>query len=156
MPAHSLLRVFYLHPTAKIKALNRIIAGWCRYFQYTSRQVRQFGELESKTFWCLAHWMGRKFKLKMPDVLRQFRTANGLGTDNLWVIRHSSFASITRTYAKRFLKPNPYTMQENTVEREEVPDGTPGSDMRKGQDGPTFGEQSWKGTTTLADCARWL
>jgi len=110
---------------AKIKALNRIIAGWCRYFQYTSRQTRQFGELGHKTFWCFAHWLGRKFKLEMPKVLRKYQTANGLGLDNSWIVRHSSFASTNRTYAKRFLKPNPYTMQEINVEREEVPDENP-------------------------------
>jgi hypothetical protein len=109
----------------KIKALNRVISGWCRYFQYTSRQGDQFKELAHMTFWCFAHWLGRKFKLAMPAVMKEFRSALGLGRGNLRLARHYSYASATRTYAKRFLKPNPYTTQEATIEREEPPDESP-------------------------------
>jgi hypothetical protein len=56
---------------AKILALNRIIAGWCRYFQYTSKPSIQLFPLHEETFWRLAHWLGRKFKLSMPNVLRE-------------------------------------------------------------------------------------
>jgi len=109
----------------KIKALNRIITGWCRYFQYTSKTTLQFPKLEYRAFWLLAHWIGRKHKLAMPAVLRQYRTPLGLGTDDAQLCKHSSFASANRTYAKRFLKPNPYTMQEVTLEREEPPSDNP-------------------------------
>src|SRR5262249_4037414 len=59
--------------TLKIKALNRIIAGWCRYYQYTSKASVQFSKLEYKTFWLVAHWLGRKFKLSMTQVMLRFR-----------------------------------------------------------------------------------
>jgi group II intron reverse transcriptase/maturase len=110
--------------TTKIKALNRIIAGWCRYFQYTSKTADQFSKLEYETFWCFAHWLSRKHKAKMTAVMRKFRIANGLGLSDLWLIRHNSFASVTRTYAKRFLKPNPYTTQE-LIKREDPPTDNP-------------------------------
>lgn len=29
-----------------IQALNRVISGWCRYYQYTSRATTQFGKVE--------------------------------------------------------------------------------------------------------------
>jgi len=109
----------------KIKALNRIIAGWCRYFQYTSKTSDQFSELEYKTFWCFAHWLGRKYKKRMTEVLREFNSAEGLGLDKLRLTGHADFSSATRTYAKRFLKPNPYTTQEATEGREELPSSCP-------------------------------
>src|SRR5262249_13104008 len=51
--------------TTKIQAMNRIIAGWCRYYQYTSRASSVFARLEYESFWLLAHWIGRKFMLSM-------------------------------------------------------------------------------------------
>jgi group II intron reverse transcriptase/maturase len=47
--------------TLRLKALNRIIAGWCRYYQYTSKASSQFSKLEYKTFWRMAHWLGGNF-----------------------------------------------------------------------------------------------
>jgi len=104
--------------TTKIKALNRIIAGWCRYFQYTSKASVQFGKLEYKTFWCVAHWIGRKYQLKMPRVMRTYYQNGQLGVEEIRLIRHNSFT--TQHYKKRFMKPNPYTTQE-CIEREELP-----------------------------------
>src|SRR5262249_13888787 len=77
--------------TLKTKALNRIIAGWCRYYQYTSKAVRQFSKLEHQTFWQMAHWLGKKFKLSMPQVLRRFRGEGDLGEGDVTLIRHTRF-----------------------------------------------------------------
>jgi RNA-directed DNA polymerase len=106
-------------PTIKIKALNRIIAGWCRYFQYTSRTAKRFGYLEHLTFWRLAHWLGRKYHLSMPQVMSTFNQGDSLGDGQTRLLRHSSFT--TQQYKERFLKPNPYTTQER-IEREELPE----------------------------------
>jgi hypothetical protein len=64
----------------KILALNRLIGGWCRYYQYTSRASIQFKKLENVLFWRMAHWLGRKFQLKMPSVMRQFCRDNTFAT----------------------------------------------------------------------------
>jgi RNA-directed DNA polymerase len=106
----------------KIKALNRITAGWCRYYQYTSKVATQFSRIGYKTFWYMAHWLGRKFKLKMPQVMQRFYQDSSLGEGNIRLLRHSDFP--TAQYKERFLKPNPYTTQER-IEREELPDDNP-------------------------------
>jgi RNA-directed DNA polymerase len=106
----------------KIKALNRIITGWCRYYQYTSRASIQFHKLECRTFWLMAHWLGRKFQLTMPQVLRRFRKGSGLTDGEITLVRHTEFTTLR--YKKRFLKPNPYTTQES-IRREELPDENP-------------------------------
>jgi RNA-directed DNA polymerase len=116
---------------AKVKALNRIIAGWCRYFQYTSKVSAQFRKLGHKTFWCVAHWLGRKFQLTMPQIMKNYYRGNSLGDGETFLIRHSSFTA--QRYAKRFLKPNPYTTQE-CLEREELLNDNPwlGIEVRPG------------------------
>jgi RNA-directed DNA polymerase len=47
---------------SKITGLNRLIQGWCQYYQYTSKASSQFHQLEYELFWEMAHWLGRKFK----------------------------------------------------------------------------------------------
>lgn len=106
----------------KFKALNRIIAGWCRYYQYTGRASTQFRKLEHKTFWYMAHWLGRKFRLTMPQVMRRFCKGGSLTDGKTTLTRHSNFPTLR--YKKRFLKPNPYTSQ-GRIEREELPDENP-------------------------------
>src|SRR5437870_5716495 len=57
---------------SKILALNRIIGGWCRYYQYTSKASSIFHEIEHQAFWLLSHWLGRKYKLNMPEVMKRY------------------------------------------------------------------------------------
>jgi RNA-directed DNA polymerase len=103
----------------KILGLNQIIGGWYRYYQYTSEARTTFGRIEYRSFWKLAHWLGRKYQLAMPKVLRTFQQKEGLGTKDRQLIK----ALPTLPYKKRFLKPNPYTHQEK-VQREEPPKET--------------------------------
>jgi RNA-directed DNA polymerase len=103
----------------KILALNRLIGGWCRYYQYTSRTAIQFGNVEYHTFWCMAHWLGRKYHRKMPVVLQQFREGGYFVTGKLRLLRPTDFPCLQ--YKQRFLKPNPYLMQERKLDREELP-----------------------------------
>ena len=56
----------------KLLAINRIIGGWCRYYQYTSKVAIQFRRMQMEAFWLFAHWLGRKHKLKMSEVIQTF------------------------------------------------------------------------------------
>lgn len=101
-----------------ILALNRIIGGWCRYYQYTSRASSTFTKVENFTFWCMAHWLGRKYNLPLPKVIRRFKRDDSFATPQYRLSKATDFPS--QSYRQRFLKPNPYTTQEK-VEREELP-----------------------------------
>jgi RNA-directed DNA polymerase len=103
----------------KILALNRLIGGWCRYYQYTSRTAMQFGDVEYHPFWGMAHWLGRKYQLTLPVVLQQFREGGHCTTQKLRLLRPTDFPPLQ--YKQRFLKPNPYIMQEKKLDREELP-----------------------------------
>jgi RNA-directed DNA polymerase len=107
---------------AKILALNRLIGGWCRYYQYTSRAAIQFRHLEYHTFWGMAHWLGRKFKLAMPAVIQRFCSDNGIAVQKTRLSRPTEFPTLQ--YKQRFLKPNPYLLQGAKLERENLPNET--------------------------------
>src|SRR5262245_15386676 len=64
---------------AKLLALNRIIGGGCRYYQYTSTVGHQFSRMEREAFWRMAHWLARKPQLSIPATLARFHTVRAAG-----------------------------------------------------------------------------
>jgi RNA-directed DNA polymerase len=46
----------------KILGLNRIIGGWCRYYQTTSSPSFYFNRLSHESFKLMARWLGRKYQ----------------------------------------------------------------------------------------------
>jgi len=106
----------------KIQAINRIVTGWCQYYQYTSKADSIFRKLEYEVFWNMAHWLGRKFQLTMPQVMQKFYRDSTIVTERIKLKRASEFKS--KRYQDRFLKPNPYTTQKVDIQREELPTET--------------------------------
>jgi hypothetical protein len=80
--------------TSKIFALNRIIGGWCRYYQYTSRSSAQFNMVGTRVFWGMAHWLGRKFKVTMPVVMQRFSRDGSLATEKFRLLRPAEFPGL--------------------------------------------------------------
>ena len=89
----------------KVIALNRIIQGWGRYYQYTSSPKAVFHKLDYHVFWLMAHWLGRKYQLSIPKVLQRFHRGSSLGTATLTVAHLSELP--TKRYLARVI-PNPY------------------------------------------------
>jgi hypothetical protein len=121
----------------KIPALNRIIRGWCRYFQHAPLAQARFAKLDDETFWRVAHWLGRKHRLSMPSVLARFYIkAKGsprtLGEGKVRLVKHTSVKY--QRYRVRLPKPNPYTTLGVVREREELLDDSPwlGTEKRPG------------------------
>jgi RNA-directed DNA polymerase len=108
--------------TSKIFALNRVIGGWCRYYQYTSKTSAQFNTVGTHLFWGMAHWLGRKFKVTMPVVMQRFSRDSSFTTEKYRLLRPAEFPALQ--YKQRFLKPNPYLTQDKKLEREELPNET--------------------------------
>ena len=107
---------------SKILALNRIIGGWCRYYQYTSRASVQFRMMDTTLFWSMAHWVGRKFKVTIPVVMQRFSRDHSFATGKFRLVRLAEFPTLQ--YKQRFLNPNPYLTQDKRLEREELPNET--------------------------------
>jgi RNA-directed DNA polymerase len=103
----------------KIRGLNGLIRGWCQYYQYTSQASTQFHKLGQTVFWEMGHWLGRKFKIRMPVVMQRFKQDNTFALDKSRLLKPAEFPSLQ--YRQRFFKPNPYLTQERRLEREELP-----------------------------------
>jgi RNA-directed DNA polymerase len=99
----------------KIIALNRIIQGWCEYYRTSSSPGVYFRRLNYRVFWKMAHWLGRKFKLSMPRVMRRFLRQNSFGAKKIRLRMPSEFT--TKWYRLRTI-PNPYTSTQTHLHRE--------------------------------------
>lgn len=99
----------------KIQALNRVIGGWCRYYQYTSSPSFAFKKLGCEVFWKMAHWLGRKYKVSIPRVLEKFYRNGTYRT------KTSTLKMPTEYKAKRYkvsVQPNPYVSQPGEPNRD--------------------------------------
>jgi RNA-directed DNA polymerase len=105
--------------TTKIIGINRLVRGWCQYYQYTSKAASQFHELDGVVFWEMAHWLGRKFKMTMPEVMRRYNQDSTFVSGRYRLLKPTEFSSLH--YQQRFFKPNPYLTQTRRLEREELP-----------------------------------
>lgn len=101
----------------RILGLNRIIGGWCRYYQTTSSPAYYFGKLGNELFLGMAHWLGRKYELSMPQVMRRFRQGNSFGTSRTILGRPEEFTA--QRHRLRTI-PNPYTPEAINIQREEL------------------------------------
>jgi hypothetical protein len=78
----------------KIMGLNRLIRGWCQYYQYTSKASPQFHQLEHMLFWEMARWLGRKFSFSTPVVMQRFRRGNTFASENHCLLQPTEFPSL--------------------------------------------------------------
>jgi len=97
---------------AKVKAQNRLTRGWCQYYRCTSSPSDIFGKLTNEIFWEMAHWLGRKYKLSTPEIMRRYKKGNTLATK-------AETLTIPNEYkAKKLLTKtwyNPYTAKEDII-----------------------------------------
>jgi len=102
--------------SAKIIALNRLIRGWCEYYRSTSSPHWGFREVERKLFWDMSHWLGKKYKVKIPTVLQRYMKGNTFGTTTTTLVLPTTYK------AKRYMAKtwhNPYTEKEAII-REKI------------------------------------
>jgi RNA-directed DNA polymerase len=104
----------------KILGLNRFVGGWCRYYQYANATSRPFSRIGHLLYWRMAHWLARKYQTTIPQALQQYERNNTFHSKcNRLLMPQTDFP--TKLYRKALFKPNPYTMQEAKIEREELP-----------------------------------
>jgi 5-methylcytosine-specific restriction endonuclease McrA len=105
---------------AKIMAMNQLIRGWCQYYQSTSSPSKVFSRLAAEIFWGMAHWLGRKYDINMPVVMKRYYRKDG--NINTFRIKTSTLVLPYAFTTKRLLVKtwhNPYTAKEE-IRREKL------------------------------------
>lgn len=108
-----------------IKGINRKLTGWANFYQYTDFTAKVFGKADGIIFWKLAHWLARKYRTSIKQLMiRSFRSP-GKGKAKTWVAYRAkckggaSFAALRRLVSSkkmqfRYRNPemNPYILRE--------------------------------------------
>jgi RNA-directed DNA polymerase len=123
----------YDSAAAKILALNFIIRGWCNYYRHCSSPMRPFNALEHFIWWEMAHWLGAKYQMSIPEVCKRFRReGNTFGTKKTKLVMPTVIK--TKRYMRRKFS-NPYTTDQK-IDREELfdlEDSWLGTERRRGK-----------------------
>lgn len=53
-----------------VESLNRKIAGWANFYQFTDYTGVMYGKLDRLIFWKLAHWLARKYRTSIKSLMR--------------------------------------------------------------------------------------
>ena len=71
---------------AVVDHLNRQLAGWAAFYQYTDHTARVFRRVDHVVFWQLARWMARKYRSSIAQELQRAVRAPQPGAAKTWVV----------------------------------------------------------------------
>jgi len=75
------------HSVSKIdmvKSLNRKLAGWANFYQFTDYTAVMYGKMDRIVFWKLAHWLARKYRTSIKSLMRQWVKHPAKGVAKTW------------------------------------------------------------------------
>ncbi len=67
-----------------VESLNRKLAGWANFYQFTDYTAVVYGKLDRVVFWKLAHWLARKYRTSVKSLMRQWVRRPADGTAKIW------------------------------------------------------------------------
>ena len=69
-----------------VERLNRRLAGWANFYQFTDYTAVIYSKLDRIVFWKLGYWLARKYKTSIKSLMRQFIRRPAPGAAKTWVI----------------------------------------------------------------------
>lgn len=51
-------------------SVNALMRGWTQYYRYASNATSRFGKLTGVVYWLTAHYLGRKYRRSIKDIMR--------------------------------------------------------------------------------------
>ena len=73
-----------------VESLNRRIAGWANFYQFTDYTAIMYGKLDSIIFWKLAHWLARKYRTSIKKLMCKLFRRPAEGQAKTWLLFGSS------------------------------------------------------------------
>jgi hypothetical protein len=122
-----------------IMGLNRLTRGWCEYYRCTNDPAKVFSKIEYELFWDMAHWLGRKYDMDMPAVMRRFRKGNTFGTSMTTLVmptEHKAKRFVAKTWHNPYTEPEKVKSEKARIKYESLPtynQNWDGHENRQGQ-----------------------
>lgn len=70
-----------------LKSLNRQIAGWANFYQYTDHTATLFRKIDRTVFWKLGYWLARKYKRGFRSLMRDYVRSPEKNKAKTWIIQ---------------------------------------------------------------------
>ena len=67
-----------------VESLNRKLAGWANFYQFTDYTAVMYGKLDRIVFWKLARWLARKYRTSIKSLMRQWVRRPADGAAKIW------------------------------------------------------------------------
>ncbi len=69
-----------------VEGLNRQLAGWAHFYQFTDYTATMYSKLDRIVFWKLAYWLARKQRCSIKALMRRWIRRPADGTATTWVL----------------------------------------------------------------------
>ena len=70
-----------------MESLNRQIAGWAAFYQYTDYTATLFRQLDRTVFWKFGYWLARKYRRGFRSLMRDHVRAPASGQAKTWLLQ---------------------------------------------------------------------
>lgn len=70
-----------------VEKINRQLAGWANFYQYTDHTAMIFSKVDRTVFWKIGYWLARKYKRGFRSLMQQYVRAPEKGKAKTWVLR---------------------------------------------------------------------
>lgn len=67
-----------------VESLNRKLAGWANFYQFTNYTAVMYGKMDRVIFWKLAHWLARKYRTSVKSLMRHWVRRPEEGKAKTW------------------------------------------------------------------------
>ena len=67
-----------------VVGLNRKLAGWANFYQFTNYTAVMYGKMDRVIFWKLAHWLARKYRTSVKSLMRHWVRRPEEGKAKTW------------------------------------------------------------------------
>ncbi|AMC36581.1 group II intron reverse transcriptase/maturase [Janthinobacterium sp. B9-8] len=69
-----------------LESLNRQLAGWATFYQYTDFTATLFIKVDRMIFWKFGYWLARKYRRGFRSLMRDYIKAPELGIAKTWLL----------------------------------------------------------------------
>src|SRR3546814_11235339 len=69
-----------------MESLNRQLAGWAAFYQYTDYTAIMFRTVERLVFWKFGYWLARKYRRGFTSLMREYVREPQPGRAKTWVL----------------------------------------------------------------------
>lgn len=69
-----------------VERLNRQLAGWANFYQFTDYTAVWYGKLDRILFWKLAHWLARKYRTPIKLLIKQWVRKPSVDKAKTWTL----------------------------------------------------------------------